>query len=203
MENCARRFVFRSPQTLPLAFLFILTLVATSSAQSGSPEKAEKVKIKNFGQMDDRFYRGAEPDEEDYKNLAGLGIHTIIDLTDKPEDYARHSAEAAGLRYISIPMSDKKRPPDEQIDEFLRIVNDPSTGKFYVHCEGGRHRTGLMGAVYRMNFYGWDFKQAYKEMKQYDFYTRWGHGPIKDYVEDYYQRILTRGIEVSTGDSNK
>jgi hypothetical protein len=28
------------------------------------------VKIKNFGQMDDRFYRGAQPDKKDYKDLA-------------------------------------------------------------------------------------------------------------------------------------
>jgi cytoplasmic iron level regulating protein YaaA (DUF328/UPF0246 family) len=56
-----------------------------------------------------------------------------------------------------------------------------------------------MGAVYRMNFYRWDFKQAYKEMKDYDFYTRWGHGVIKDYVQDYFDRMQTRAVEVSTG----
>jgi hypothetical protein len=26
---------------------------------------------------------------------------------------------------------------------------------------------------------------VYKEMKQYDFYTRWGHGAFKDFVQDY------------------
>ena len=28
------------------------------------------IKIKNFGQMDERFYRGAQPKEKDYKDLA-------------------------------------------------------------------------------------------------------------------------------------
>jgi hypothetical protein len=42
-------------------------------------------------------------------------------------------------------------------------------------------------AIYRFNNDGWDYNQAYKEMKNYDFYTRWGHGEIKKYVEDYWQ----------------
>jgi hypothetical protein len=47
------------------------------------------------------------------------------------------------------------------------------------------HRTGAMGAVYRFQFYNWNFDQVYKEMKQYDFYTSWGHGAFKDFVKDY------------------
>ena len=48
---------------------------------------------------------------------------------------------------------------------------------------------GRDGAVYRFKFYNWDFEQVYKEMKQYDFYTRWGHGAFKDFVEDYYAQM--------------
>ena len=42
-----------------------------------------------------------------------------------------------------------------------------------------------MGFVYRVNHYGWSFDQAYNEMKQYDFYTRFGHGDLKDFVKEY------------------
>ena len=42
-----------------------------------------------------------------------------------------------------------------------------------------------MGAVYRFNHYGWNYDQVYAEMKNYDFYTRWGHGDLKKFVEDY------------------
>ena len=78
-------------------------------------------------------------------------------------------AEALGMRYVNIPMIAKKYPTAEATETFLRVVNDPETGKFYVHCAGGRHRTGAMGAVYRFQFYNWTFDQVYKEMKQYDF----------------------------------
>ncbi len=192
----ARQILFRVPLTTFVGFLLCLSFASTANAQSND---AQKSKIKNFGQMDDRFYRGAQPDEDDYLGLAAIGIKTIFDLRDDPKDYARRAAEAAGMRYVNIAMSDTDRPGDETVEEFLKLVNDPSTGKFYVHCKGGRHRTGLIGAVYRLNFYNWDFKQAYKEMKQYDFYTRWGHGDIKEYVQDYFDRMQTRAVEASTG----
>src|SRR5689334_18764574 len=160
-------------------FAFVLVSSITAVAQQTD------VKIKNFGQMDDRFYRGAQPKEEDYKQLATLGIKTIIDLTDNPKEYEKRDAEALGMRYVNLPMSDTTYPQAATIDHFLKLVDDPSTGKFFVHCAGGRHRTGVMGAVYRFNHYGWNFDQVYAEMKKYDFYTRWGHGDMKKFVEDY------------------
>ena len=169
-----------------LALIAVLSLTAVTSAQENS---TPNVKIKNFGQLDERFYRGAQPKEKDYKDLAQLGIRTVIDLREDPEPYGKSMAESAGMTYVNIPMIAKKYPPPEALDLFLKTVNDPNTGKFFVHCAGGRHRTGVMGAVYRFKFYNWDFEQVYKEMKQFDFYTRWGHGAFKDFVEDYYAQI--------------
>ena len=197
----ARQSMKRTYSSL-LALMFILAAVATASAQSGQADKLSSIKIKNFGQMDERFYRGAQPDREDYKALAGLGIHTIIDLRNDPQDYAKEAAEAAGMKYVNIPMSDKKRPQDDQIEKFLSIVNDPSTGVFYAHCAGGRHRTGVMGAVYRYNLYHWNYDQVYKEMKQFDYYSRWGHGALKDYVQEYYDHLQTKSIEATSGESS-
>jgi protein tyrosine/serine phosphatase len=157
-----------------LAMIAILSLAAVSSAQQTDESSSNpKIKIKNFGRMDDRFFRGAQPKEKDYKDLAQLGIKTIIDLREDPEEY-------------SNPMIAKKYPTAEATETFLKTVNDPATGKFYVHCAGGRHRTGAMGALYRFEFYNWNFDQVYKEMKQYDFYTSWGHGAFKDFVENLY-----------------
>ena len=170
-------------------FLGVISLVLLSqiSAFSQETQKAtlSAVTIKNFGQMDDRFFRGAQPKEGDYQQLASLGIKTIIDLRNDPEAYEKQDAEALGMKYVNIPMSDKDYPETIKIDQFLKIVDDPSTGKFYVHCAGGRHRTGVMGAVYRFNHYNWNYDQVYAEMKKYDFYTRFGHGEMKKFVQDY------------------
>lgn len=170
------------PSALFAVISLVLGLSATALAQES---QSGNVTIKNFGQMDDRFFRGGQPKEEEYKALAALGIKTIIDLRDDPKDYEKTSAEALGMRYVNIAMSDKEYPTAAKIEEFLKLVDDPSTGKFYVHCAGGRHRTGVAGAVYRFNHYGWDYDKVYAEMKKYDFYSRWGHGDLKKFVQDY------------------
>ena len=64
----------------------ILALSVVSLAQENEKSFAD-VKIKNFGQMDERFYRGARPKERDLKALAGMGIKTVIDLTDNSREY--------------------------------------------------------------------------------------------------------------------
>jgi protein tyrosine phosphatase (PTP) superfamily phosphohydrolase (DUF442 family) len=175
-----------------LSVLFaVISLVLASSATAFSQEVEKTatapitVSIKNFGQMDDRFFRGGQPKEKQFGELAALGIKTVIDLRDNPKEYAKQEVEALGMRYVNIPMSDKDYPPSEKIQEFLKLVDDPSTGKFFVHCAGGRHRTGVAGAVYRFNHYKWNYDQVYSEMKKYDFYTRWGHGAMKRFVQDY------------------
>ena len=194
-----RRLSRKSLQAALLALSINLIAVAPIAAKSANNLKFQNIKIKNFGQMDERFFRGAQPSEEDFKDLAALGINTIIDLQDEPENYEKRAAEAAGMRYVNIPMSSTSRPRDEQIEQFLKLANDPATGHFYVHCAGGRHRTGVMGAVYRIQN-GWDFDKAYKEMKDYDYYSRFGHGSLKDYVEDYSGH--QRSIVVSAGASS-
>jgi protein tyrosine phosphatase (PTP) superfamily phosphohydrolase (DUF442 family) len=154
-----------------------------------APSAFPHITIKNFGQMDAHFYRGAQPDPDDYKALAALGIKTIIDLRDDPTRYEKANAEAAGIKYINIRMSDTHKPASEQVEAFIQAAKDTSNWPFYVHCIGGRHRTGLIGAVYRYNNYGWDFDTVYREMKNYDYYSRWGHGAIKDYVQEYYEAM--------------
>jgi protein tyrosine phosphatase (PTP) superfamily phosphohydrolase (DUF442 family) len=168
----------------------VFTVLVLAVAVQAQESHHGTVKIKNFGQMDERFYRGAQPKTEaDYKALAAMGITTVIDLTDDPKEYEKPMVEAQGMKYVHIPMIAKKYPTETAIKAFLDTVENPDTGKFYLHCAGGRHRTGALGAVYRYKFYDWNFEQVYKEMKQFDFYTSWGHGAFKDFVKDYYEQI--------------
>jgi protein tyrosine/serine phosphatase len=219
MNNKARRHKFmRFPRLnltkASLAALFVIAAAIPALGPSGessaqgpalpkptSPSAQYQsllVRIKNFGEMDENFYRGAQPEEGDYKDLAALGIKAIIDLRDDPTSYEKQSAEALGIRYFNIPMSDKRKPKNEQIAAFWAIADKPENLPFYVHCVGGRHRTGLIGALYRYKKYGWDYDTVYKEMKNYDYYSRWGHGAIKDYVQEYFQSMKLKGIETTT-----
>ena len=184
MQSSQRPF-----RRLVAATFAVLALTIVAQAQDAASQDFSTIKIKNFGQMDERFYRGAQPKEKDYKALAALGIKTVIDLTADPKPYEQSAVESLGMKYINIPMIEKKYPTEEATRMFLKVASDPATGKFYVHCAGGRHRTGAMGAVYRYQFYDWNFDQVYAEMKKFDFYTSWGHGAFKDFVQDYYDKI--------------
>lgn len=193
----------KSLRTVANAVLVLLAFTVISQAQQPSNQKTSAVKIKNFGQMDERFYRGARPKtQEDFKDLAAMGINTVIDLTEAPAETEKLAVEASGMKYVNIPMIEKKYPTEEATKAFLKIANDPATGKFFLHCAGGRHRTGAMGAVYRYQNYNWNFDQVYAEMKKYDFYTSWGHGAFKDFVKDYYDHMqaakATAGASIST-----
>lgn len=201
-------YTVRPPRPLSLSVVALLLLLLSVAALAQQEQSATSqqdfshIRIKNFGQMDERFYRGAEPKRfEDFENLKALGIDTVIDLQAEFEPEEREWVESLGMRYVSIPMIAKKYPRPEHVAEFLRVVDDPATGKFFVHCAGGRHRTGAMGAVYRYEKYGWDFERVYREMKKFDFYTRWGHGSFKDFVRDYEREM--HAAEASRDDATE
>src|SRR5437588_9347969 len=176
----------------------VLAIGTAAVAKRHSDPAFSNIHIRNFGKMDDRFYRGAQPDESDYKDLKALGVKTVIDLQDNPSSYEKRDVEALGMRYVNLPMSDSSYPKQASVDAFLKLVNDPSTGVMFVHCAGGRHRTGVMGAVYRFNVNHWNLDQAYTEMKDYDFYTRFGHGDLKTFVEDYSQKVVNTPAAATT-----
>lgn len=147
------------------------------------------VDLPNFGRVNDHYLRGAQPTAAQDDDLKAIGVKTIIDLRDDARPYAKEAAERAGLRYVNLPLNDKRYPPKDAAERFLKIANDQANWPVYVHCAGGRHRTGAMTAVYRMTVDGWDIQRAYAEMKQYDFYTRNGHRPYKAYVFNYYRNL--------------
>jgi protein tyrosine phosphatase (PTP) superfamily phosphohydrolase (DUF442 family) len=202
--------MIRSTRSYLSVLFAVISLVLASSISAISQEQKESsstsaatVGIKNFGQMDDRFFRGGQPKEDEYQELAALGIKTVIDLREDPEEYEKRSVEALGMRYVNIPMIAKKYPEAAQVEQFIKLIDDPGTGKFFVHCAGGRHRTGVIGAVYRFNNYNWNFDQVYAEMKKYDFYTRWGHGDFKKFVQDYAASYQQKATAAAAATSQK
>src|SRR5258708_35544023 len=67
----------------------------------------------------------------------------------------------------------------------MTIAGDPVNLTVYVHCVGGRHRTGVMTATYRMMHDGWDSARSFAEMKQYKFGADFLHSEFKQFVYDY------------------
>ena len=143
------------------------------------------VHIKNFGQINENYYRGAQPEGQDYNDLAALGVKTVINLINDEKGEEVASVQRMGMKYVHIPMTTGTPPTSDQIKQFLSLVEDPAQQPVFVHCVGGKHRTGVMTAVYRMTEDGWNSDQAFREMKQYKFGADFMHPEFKDFVYHY------------------
>ena len=171
------------------ALLVAWSLAPATASQTSQPDAPKlrnvlsSIQIDNFGRVNDFYYRGGQPDDDDYADLAAMGVRTVINLTSQDaKANERALVESAGMRYVHIPMTTHEPPTFERVEEFLGIVNDPARQPVYVHCVGGRHRTGVMSAVYRMTHDGWTAEQAFEEMKRYKFGASFLHPELKSFV---------------------
>jgi protein tyrosine/serine phosphatase len=183
-----------------------ITLLATSMLPPGTSVGAAAgppIRIDNFGQINQNYYRGAQPNAAEFMELQRLGIKTVIDLQEDGNSKEPAWVRNAGMQYFNIPLSSTRPATDGQTEHFLKLVNDPQNWPVFVHCAGGRHRTGEMTAIYRITRDSWTADQAYQEMEQYDYYSIGGHGPLKDYVFEYYSKYLAARIAAATADPGK
>src|SRR5262245_24526373 len=169
---------------LPRLYTAVLLVAALASTAAASANLSQ-VRIDNFGRVNDNYYRGAQPVGRDYTDLAAIGVKTLVNLTSDADPAERAMAERAGMRYFQIPMTTHQSPTDAQLALFMSIVNDPANQPVYVHCVGGRHRTGVMTAAYRMSEDGWTADRAFKEMKDFKFGADFLHSEFKEFVFAY------------------
>jgi len=158
---------------------------ATSLSAPGLP---------NFHKVTDDLYRGAQPTAEGMRELAKMGIKTVINLRAGHSD--RDEIEGTGLDYIHI-SAKPWHAEDEDVIKFLQAVADPDRGPFFVHCKRGADRTGLMCAVYRVAFCGWTNEQAAAEMTEggFDFAKEWVN--IIKYMKNVDIEKLTKEAEIA------
>jgi tyrosine-protein phosphatase SIW14 len=102
-----------------------------------------------------------------------------------------------GVRYVHLMpillprhLASTQRPP--AIDDLLRILDDESNYPLLIHCHAGLHRTGILTAVYRMEYQGWSNDEAFLDMKAQGF-GPWVCTSANDYVKQFvlsYRRGL-------------
>ncbi len=161
-------------------FLIALFLIAPQWLVASDPLKAPGVG--NFRQVNNHLYRGAQPASAGYKSLAKLGIKTIIDLRggEGHAEAEKKLVQAAGMRYVSVPMSSVSAPSDEQISEVLTLLDDSAGWPVFVHCQRGADRTGTVIACYRIAHDQWQNDKALAEAKLYG--IRWFEHAMQEYI---------------------
>jgi len=174
--------------TAGLAFVALLSSVPAQAgpvARGATSSALSAIRIENFGEINEHYYRGAQPKGDDFHALAGLGVKMMIDLAAEGDRAEEANAKAAGINFVRIPMTTHQIPSPAVIAQFLKLVNDPANQPVYVHCIGGKHRTGVMTAIYRMTVDGWNAAKAFAEMKHYKFGADFLHPEFKDFVNAY------------------
>ena len=165
-----------------------------------------------------RFYRSGQLTAEGLAEVKErFGIKTVLNVQDDyPDpDVARsfwdwrtvkehELCERLGMRYVVIApdLVPRHLVPEHRpaaIDQFLALMDDEANYPVLIHCRAGLHRTGVLTAVYRMEYQGWSPAAAFRELKAH------GFGPFactaaNDYVKQYvltYRPGLRRPAETA------
>jgi len=173
-----------------LTAMLVLTGVAVSVTQKQDRARA----IENFGKVNENYYRGSQPRNQQLAWLKARGVKTVIDLRKDSVAEEPSQVSSFGMQYFNIPLKPSIPATAAQTEYFLKLVNDPQNWPVYVHCKGGRHRTGALTAIYRITHDGWTADQAWEEMKRYDFDQGFFGGPSaqKKFVFSFYERYANQ-----------
>ena len=92
--------------------------------------------IRNFLQVTPQFCTGGQPRVEHFAKLKADGVKAVLNLRTPGEHRAEEeqaAVEKAGMKYFNIPVV-YTAPTDPQVDEFLKITDDPANRPMFIHC---------------------------------------------------------------------
>lgn len=179
-SRVSRRIYIELIATLSFIFGIMVLLVF--------PIKAEEVQINqsfnqrihnvipNLRKINDKIFAGGRPRELGIKQLAAIGIKTIVDLRREvserePGEVRKEKkwAEKLGMQFFAVPMHPFFTPKGEEIDEAVALIVNPANQPVFIHCDRGKDRTGMVIAAYRVKIDKWPPEKAYEEMKKNGF----------------------------------
>jgi tyrosine-protein phosphatase SIW14 len=119
------------------------------------------------------LYRSGQLGTRDLERVrASASIQTIVDLCverreSPPALEERAFVEKHGIRYVHVPVMASQESLEETTRRFLEVVDDPRNRPVLVHCWRGVKRTGVMVAVYKMEYQNVSNEQALAELPAY------------------------------------
>jgi tyrosine-protein phosphatase SIW14 len=152
-------------KTFPV-LAFILAFAVRPGLTAEPPAAAD---VRNFGQVNDRLYRGAAPSAVAMQELGSMGVKLVIDLRESGSASTEEKAQAEklGMRYVNIPLRPTSAPTQDEISHVLTLFSQNETSRIFVHCRRGKDRTGTVIACYRIQHDGWASKKAQAEANSY------------------------------------
>ena len=144
----------------------VLLLVATLLSLPQPPAQ-ELPPINQFLQIDKDFCTGAQPRLEHFAKLKADGVKAVLNLRQPSEHRAadeQAAVEAASMKYFNIPV-EYRNPTDAQVDEFLRLTDDPANRPMFIHCTAAI-RAGAFWMARRIVRDKWTWDDALAEARK-------------------------------------
>lgn len=133
------------------------------------------------------LYRSGQPRGLGLEFVKLYGIRTLINLrrpdsSGTPEEKAFAAEE--GLNFYNFSIGSSTAEIDQTVKRFLAIVADRSNWPILVHCSRGKERSGVLSAIYRIEYDRWRNEDALEET--YRLGLEKGHMPIpENYIKNY------------------
>lgn len=145
----------------------------------------------NLGVVDGRagaeVLRSKQPTPNDLIRLQDRrGVRTILSLNGDQDDDAtlwedtrpgeppsgrkvnlRDFIAQRGLNHEVLRMSASRAPSDAELVAAFRVLLDDSKKPILIHCQGGSDRTGIISALYEVEFLGVSKAEARKHMRKH------------------------------------
>ncbi len=133
-------------------------------------------------------YVGGAPTEQDLRELAARGVHTVVDFRDPAERKGAQdgpaAARAAGLSYVNIPVSAKA--PSERAVWDLQQALARQSGGYLLHCAKGPRAEAMYMSKAALD-HCWGPAQAAEEAARLGF--EYGREPrLAGFVGDFAAR---------------
>ena len=147
--------------------LFAATLAASLTISlAAQVQKQDIPGIRNFSRVDATVACGGATDPSAMAALRKDGFASVINLRLASEEGAdveagRAAAEAAGLKYIHLPLSGAS-PDPAVVDNFLAAVADRNNQPVFIHC-GSANRVGGVWMIKRALQDMWPVEKALAE----------------------------------------
>lgn len=148
-------------------------LLAAAVLISGAGVYYHKTRPEHFSVVEDGvLYRSALLDSGNLnKVLDRYGIKTVVDLSayhDRKRE-ALHQEEARicrekGVNWVPLSMRSQTPPTGQQVTQWLDLLKNPENHPILVHCTHGVVRTGIMVAIYEIEFKRADNQHVFSEL---------------------------------------
>jgi uncharacterized protein (TIGR01244 family) len=144
------------------------TVPAASQSSTAPPaQTAAAPDIRAFLKVTPEFCTGGQPRLEHFARLKADGVKTVLNLRTPGEhraDEEQQTVEQLGMKYLNIPVV-YQSPKMEQVDEFLKITDDPANRPIFIHCTAAI-RVGAFWLIRRVVRDKWTWDAALAEARK-------------------------------------